>query len=53
VVSDKRPLFDGVGWKIFNKIFTVNVIADGLGHILNVEKATCHECTNGWQERNG
>jgi hypothetical protein len=36
----KRSLFDGVGWKIFNKIFTVNVIADGLGHILDVEKAT-------------
>jgi hypothetical protein len=28
------------GWKIFNKIFTVNVIANGLGHILDVEKAT-------------
>jgi hypothetical protein len=36
----KRPLFDGVGWKIFNKIFTVNVIANGLGHILDIEKAT-------------
>jgi hypothetical protein len=35
----KRPLFDGVGWKLFNKLFTVTVIAYGLGHILDVEKA--------------
>ena len=35
----KRPLFDGVGWKLFNKLFTVTVIAYGLGHVLDVEKA--------------
>ena len=35
----RRPLFDGVGWKVFFLIVTANVRAVGLGHILDLDQA--------------
>lgn len=35
----RRPLFDGVGWKVFLLIVTANVRAVGLGHTLDLDRA--------------
>jgi hypothetical protein len=43
----RRPLFDGVGWKVFFKIVTVNVTAVGLGHTLDLDQAASARSADG------